>query len=368
MSTLPPLVPLGGELHERHHHAHERLDRLRTEVEPAIETTARRLSRRLLIEALANVQPVFFTAEAPLLLPPPRRFLDRRSCQRMAGAEVAFRHIDCALEMSAMPGGRAVVQPHLPIVLNALLAGPVMERETNPGLLRMTQTSWNPDANAFLHPSPGEIPGLVDAAMSVAADSSHPALERAGWLSFVTMTVHPFVDGNGRTARALFLAVASAEVPGGIDWGVLDQWHLARTPYVRALQAGQQAAQYSADAVDAEPFSRFAAQSSIRGAELGLARLELLARAGASVPDLLDPIVGQVVVDRFVSIDDLLADVAEPSSVLAHLDELVERGVLAFTHAGPAVDPELVGARGVVVGEALEHVARELRQARLHGG
>ncbi len=368
MSTLPPLVPLDGELRERHHHAHERLDRLRAEVEPAVQTTARRLSRRLVIEALANVQPVFSTEDSPLLLPPPRRFLDRRSRQRMVGAEVAFRHIDCALEMSAMPGGRSVIQPHLPIVLNALLAGPVLERETNPGLLRMTETRWNPDANAFQHPPPEEIPGLVNAAMSVAGDSSHPALERAGWLSFVVMTVHPFVDGNGRTARALFLAVASGDLPGGIDWGVLDQWHLARTAYIRALQAGQQAARYSADAVDAAPFTRFAAQSSTRGAELGRARLELLARAAASAPDLLDPIVGQVVVDRFVSIDDLLSDAAEPASVLGHLHDLVGRGALAITHAGPGVDPEQVGARGVVIGDGLAAVGRELRQARLLGG
>ncbi len=131
---------------------------------------------------------------------------------------MAFRHLDVAAAMHRMEGGPPIVTDSMPHVLNALLSGPVTGRETNPGLLRMSSTHWMPDANPFRHPEPSSVPDLLAGAIDVAVRAPVPAVARAGWMAFVMMTVHPFVDGNGRTARALFVALASADTPAGLDW------------------------------------------------------------------------------------------------------------------------------------------------------
>jgi hypothetical protein len=368
VSDLPPLVALDDELLERHRRAHADLDVANSSAEPMVRTTLRHVARRLLLEGLANVQPVFDEIDRPLLLPPPRRFLGVVAQQRLAGAAAALRYIDSALTMATMPGGRPVVQLTAPCVLNALLAGPVTERETNAGLIRVSPTNWMPDANRFEHPPADVVGELLDEAIAVAADTRSAAVERAGWLAFVTMTIHPFVDGNGRTARALFLATIGADLPGDIDWGVLDQWHLARAEYIRALQQGQQAERYRGEDVDAGPFVRMGAIASTRGAEVGKARLELLSNAVTSVPELADPVVLRALVDRFVLIDELLDDpLVDRVAAMDHIDALVRTGLIEWTHAGPGVPVEELGVRGVKIGDRLQPVVRQLRHARYAG-
>jgi hypothetical protein len=82
------------------------------------------------------------------------------------------------------------------------------------------------------------------------------------------------------------------------------------------------------------------------------------------VPEFADRRVLRVLVDRFVTYDEILAEPGDPAATLGHIDELVASGVLQVARAGPGADRLEVGARGLVIGEQFVVPARRLRQAR----
>lgn len=278
---VPRLPPLPDPLVLAHDRAHAELADRFTVAGPAVQRAFVSLSRRLLVEGLANLQPVLADPTRPLLVPPPRRFLTTTLAARKLGSAAAFRHIDSKVEMYRAGSVPAMIEPSTPEVLNALLQASIddTDRETNRGIVRATPTSWAAEANPFEHPPPASCRALLSSAIAMAADAPAPPIAKAGWLTFTLMTVHPFLDGNGRTARACGLAVVAPHLPLGVDWGVLEQWSLDRRGYIAALKVGQRAARYSADAVDAAPFMEYTARSSIDGVVRSTARLELLTRA-----------------------------------------------------------------------------------------
>jgi len=369
VSDLPVLPPLDPDRITAWRDAHRRCAQLLDEVPAPAVTASRRLLRRLLVEGLANVQPVLVDVDCPLLFPSPRRYLTLEFEQRIAGARAAFGHIDVAAAMNRMEGGPPLVTACMPPVLNALLAGPVTERETNPGLLRMTPTHWMPDSNPFAHPDPAHVPDLLQGAIDLAVHAPAPAITRAGWLAFVMMTVHPFVDGNGRTARALFVAVSGSDTQAGVDWGVLEQWGLARTDYVAALQAGQRVEQYDGARVDPAPFMRFALETSIRGALVNTARVSMLGELAAA----LDSDVGdadnvglllRVMIDRFVALDGLLDEAPDPTEAMARVRALIDQGHLRFSDPPPGGPSASRSGRGLAIGPHSAALADQAHRAR----
>jgi hypothetical protein len=366
LPVLPPLDPLAiGVWRE----AHARFADAEAAVPAAARSAARRLMRRLVIEGLANTQPVLVDPARPLLFPPPRRFLSLTLEQRLAGAGAAFRHLDVSAAMHRMDGGPPTVTSCTPHVLNALLSGPVTEREVNPGLLRMTDTRWKPDANPFGHPDPASVPELIVGAVDMAARAPAPAVARAGWLAFMIMTVHPFVDGNGRTARALFVALAGEETETGLDWGVLEQWGLVRDGYVSALQAGQRAERYAAADIDPAPFMHFGLDTSTRGATVSLARVAMLGDVAAELDlDTVDAeLLLRVVIDRFLPLDALLDEAPDPTAAMARVVALVQAGHVRMTAPPAGCSPVDRRGRGIVIGPASMDLAGRLRGARYAG-
>lgn len=87
-----------------------------------------------------------------------------------------------------------------------LLAGTRLEAEG--GRFREVQnwiggSSYNPCSAAFVPPPPEHVPGLVEDLVAFCNDGSLPAVAQAAIGHAQFETIHPFVDGNGRTGRAL---------------------------------------------------------------------------------------------------------------------------------------------------------------------
>ncbi len=87
-----------------------------------------------------------------------------------------------------------------------LLAGTRLEEEG--GRFRQRQnwiggSSYNPCGAAFVPPPPEHVPELVEDLIAFCNEDELPAVAQAAVAHAQFETVHPFVDGNGRTGRAL---------------------------------------------------------------------------------------------------------------------------------------------------------------------
>lgn len=365
MNELPVLPPVEPAVLRGWAEGHDQLAASLTSCDRVVLHQARRIMRRQFVEAIANLQPVIDDEASPFLFPPDRRFLSQPMVERMRGADVTFRHIDAAIEMSRLPDGPELLRPESPMVLNALLAGPVTEKETNPGLVRMTTTHWASEVNSFEHAPPAVARRLLSDAIDFAGRAPAPSIARAGWLAFVMMTVHPFVDGNGRTARALFAMLSGVDNTSGPDSGALEHWNLSRSRYMAALKAGQLKDLDSGVLVDAGPFIDFAVRSSIRGAAMNATRVAHLSELYESLTgDQRDrQLLMQVLVERLVPIDDIAVGPVS-ADLLARAGSLVAAGQLAVQPEPVGAALEHVGRRGLVVGPGLVELATSLRSSR----
>jgi Fic family protein len=87
-----------------------------------------------------------------------------------------------------------------------LLAGTRLDAHA--GAIREEQnwiggSSYNPCSAAFVPPPPEYVPGLLDDLCRFCNSDDIPAVAQAAIAHAQFETIHPFVDGNGRTGRAL---------------------------------------------------------------------------------------------------------------------------------------------------------------------
>lgn len=92
----------------------------------------------------------------------------------------------------------------------ALTARELPERYV--GTLRTEQNwvgggSYNPCGAAFVPPPPDAVPGLLADLMAFVSGAAYSPLVQAAVAHAQFETIHPFVDGNGRTGRALIHVV-----------------------------------------------------------------------------------------------------------------------------------------------------------------
>ncbi len=103
------------------------------------------------------------------------------------------------------PGGLITVETLLE-VHRRLSAGTRLEEHG--GRIRDVQnwiggSAYNPCSAEFVPPPPEAVAGLLDDLFAFCNDDSLPALAQAAVAHAQFETIHPFVDGNGRTGRVL---------------------------------------------------------------------------------------------------------------------------------------------------------------------
>ena len=115
--------------------------------------------------------------------------------------------------IDAMVWGAETVKPGGSITLHALLEAhrrllAVQRPERHGGRIRTVQnwsggSSFHPCSAAFVPPPPELVHHLLDDLLAFCNDDSLPALAQAAIAYAQLETIHPFVDGNGRTGRVL---------------------------------------------------------------------------------------------------------------------------------------------------------------------
>lgn len=320
--------------------AHRRAAAIRSSLPGLLRETADAWLHERAVSSLAAIRPSWFAGTAPPLFPAPRGYLDEDQRHRVAGARTALAHVEARLRDHA--NGRRLVAPETPFVLNALAEG---RRDpgppSSPGLIRPVDTRWHVRDHPYNHPLAEDCPALLDATLE-ALESDHgcPPVVAGAWLAFSLLSIHPFGDGNGRTARLLYLLVSASAIPTGLDLGIAEQWVFHRHHYRRVLDQGQRVApHFDVDRLDARPFAEATVAWSTDAAQLTSARLAALSRAWQELAGFEEAYRAAVLaasLHRFVTPDDLPVALGDYPARLDVLLRLVSAKRLARVLVPPS--------------------------------
>ena len=102
-------------------------------------------------------------------------------------------------------------------------------------------SSFNPCAAAFVPPPPDQVERLLEDLCAFVNEDSLPAVAQAAIAHAQFETIHPFVDGNGRTGRALIHVVLRRR---GVAPRILPPISLVLATWSRSYVAGLTATRY----------------------------------------------------------------------------------------------------------------------------
>ena len=183
-----------------------------------------------------------------------RRLL-RADAARQLGEEVSdVTAAEVLANIDAMVWGVDAVEPDGSITLDTvlevhrrLLSGTRLEEHG--GRVRTVQ-NWiggsghNPCSAAFVPPPPEDVPALLDDLVAFCNDDALPALAQAAIAHAQFETIHPFVDGNGRTGRVLIHLVLRRR---GIATRFLPPVSLVLATWADDYMAGLTATRYAGE-------------------------------------------------------------------------------------------------------------------------
>src|SRR5712691_9643499 len=161
-----------------------------------------------------------------------------------------------ATAVSAVGPGDAITLDHLLAFHRRLLTGTRLEDHA--GQIR-TEQNWiggsdhNPCSAVFVPPPPDLVAGLLDDLCAFCNDDSLPAVVQAAIAHAQFETIHPFVDGNGRTGRALIHLVLRRR---GLAQRVLPPVSLILATWARDYVGGLPATRYRGRAESREAHER----------------------------------------------------------------------------------------------------------------
>ena len=142
-----------------------------------------------------------------------RRLLRADAARRLGEASRDVTALEVLGNIDAMVWGVDTVGPGRPLTEHTLLeahrrllAGTRLENHG--GRIRTLQnwiggSACNPCSAEFVPPPPEAVADLLDDLLAFCNDDSLPALAQAAIAHAQFETIHPFVDGNGRTGRVL---------------------------------------------------------------------------------------------------------------------------------------------------------------------
>ena len=142
-----------------------------------------------------------------------RRLLRAEAALELGEQSSDVTAIEVLANISAMSSAIQSISPGDPITVDqllafhrTLLAGSRLSAHA--GVIRDEQnwiggSSYNPCSAAFIPPPPEYVSGLLEDLCLFCNGDSLPAVAQAALAHAQFETIHPFVDGNGRTGRAL---------------------------------------------------------------------------------------------------------------------------------------------------------------------
>jgi Fic family protein len=225
------------------------------------------------------------------------RALPRKDALEILGSRSALELADAIARDGTVPVDQAVIREIHRRVLDG--QSPLL----TPGEYRRGENRvGGPDGEiVFTTPPSGDVPALMRALADwLVADDGTPAPIRAALAHLEFVAIHPFNDGNGRTARALSRLML---VRGGyaLDGLVsLDAWlDLRRSDYFAAIRAS--IGQSYEPGYDATPFAAFFLRAIAGAADHVLARLRGLGQVQIRVRrDVADGRLAPMMLDGLV--------------------------------------------------------------------
>jgi Fic family protein len=170
----------------------------------------------------------------------------------ITAAEVLGNIDAMVFAIDSVKGGDAVTTELLLDIHRRLLAGSRLAEQG--GRFRNVQnwiggSDYNPCSAAFVPPPPKYVGALISDLVAFANDDSLPAVAQAAIAHAQFETIHPFIDGNGRTGRALIHMILRRR---GLAHRVIAPVSLILATWSRDYVAGLTATRYRGPATSRE--------------------------------------------------------------------------------------------------------------------